>query len=414
MGSQREDTARAQAERFAQRDRGRPEIRDSHAKNALVSTMFSLHVDTARTWRGGQNQVLLTVLGLRARGHRAALVAHPEGELRRRVDEGPDLLPLSPRTEMDLRAAWQLSQLMRRLQPDVVHAHDAHGVAMTALALSLGGSALHSRFLATRRVDFHIGKNAFSRWKYRQVERFICVSSFIRTMLISDGIPADRTILVYEGIDLERVGAVPPLNAHKEFWLPHDAPVVGNVAALVPHKGQRYLVDAVALVLQRVPGARFLIVGEGKLEGALQRQIKRLHLEKHVVLTGFRPDVLSLHKSFDLFVMSSVTEGLGTSALDAMACGRPVVATRAGGLSEVVVDGDTGLLVPVRDAVALAEEISRLLQDPALRDRYGKSALARARTTFNADRMVDETLLAYDHLVDTDRGEDTARRAAAD
>ena len=415
--SRRAATARVQAERFVQRDRAcrvRPEIHNSHAKTALVSTMFSLHVDTARTWRGGQNQVLLTVLGLRARGHRAALVAHPEGELRRRAAEGPDLLPLTPRTEMDLRAAWQLSQLMRRLQPDVVHAHDAHGVAMTALALSLGGSALHSRFLATRRVDFHIGKNALSRWKYQQVERFICASSFIRTMLISDGIPADHTILVYEGIDLERVSAAPPLNVHKEFRLPHDAPVVGNVAALVPHKGQRYLVDAVALVLQRVPDARFLIVGEGELEGALQRQIKRLHLEKHVILTGFRPDVLSLHKSFDLFVMSSVTEGLGTSALDAMACGRPVVATRAGGLSEVVVDGDTGMLVPVRDAAALAKGISCLLQDPALRDRYGKGALARARSTFNADRMVDETLLTYDHLVDTDRGADTARRAAAD
>jgi glycosyltransferase involved in cell wall biosynthesis len=376
--------------------------------------MFSLHVDTARTWRGGQNQVLLTVLGLRARGHRAALVAHPGGELRRRAAEGPDLLPLAPRTEMDLRTAWKLSRLLRQLQPDVVHAHDAHGVAMTALALSLGGSTLHSRFLATRRVDFHIGKNAFSRWKYRQVERFICASSVIRTMLISDGIPADRTILIYEGIDLERVSAAPPLNVHTEFWLPHNAPVVGNVAALVPHKGQRYLVDAVALVLRRVPDARFLIVGEGELEGALQRQIKRLHLEKHVVLTGFRPDVLSLHKSFDLFVMSSVTEGLGTSALDAMACGRPVVATRAGGLSEVVVDGDTGLLVPIRDPVALAEGISRLLEDPALRDRYGKGARTRARATFNADRMVDETLLAYDHLVDTDRGADTARRAAAD
>ena len=376
--------------------------------------MFSLHVDTARTWRGGQNQVLLTVLGLRARGHRAALVAHPGGELRRRAAEGPDLLPLAPRTEMDLRAAWKLSRLLRQLQPDVVHAHDAHGVAMTALALSLGGSALHSRFLATRRVDFHIGKNAFSRWKYRQVERFICVSSAIRRMLISDGIPADRTILIYEGIDLERVSAAPPLNVHKEFWLPHKAPVVGNVAALVPHKGQRYLVDAVALVLQRVPDARFLIVGEGELEGALQRQIKRLHLEKHVVLTGFRPDALSLHKSFDLFVMSSVTEGLGTSTLDAMACGRPVVATRAGGLSEVVVDGDTGLLVPIRDPAALAEGISRLLEDPALRDRYGKGALTRAGAMFSADRMVDETLLAYDHLVDTDRGADTVRRAAAD
>ena len=102
--------------------------------------MFSLHIDTARTWRGGQNQVLLTVNGLRAIGHRAALVAHPDGELRRRAGEGLELIPLAPRTEMDLSAAWRLSRAsLKRLRPDVVHAHDPHGVAMAALALSFGG-----------------------------------------------------------------------------------------------------------------------------------------------------------------------------------------------------------------------------------------------------------------------------------
>src|SRR5712664_1191171 len=100
--------------------------------------MFSLHVDTARTWRGGQNQVLLTVSGLRALGHRAALVAHPDGELRRRAAEGMELIPLAPRTEMDLSAAWRLSRVVKQLRPDVIHAHDAHAIAMASLALSLG------------------------------------------------------------------------------------------------------------------------------------------------------------------------------------------------------------------------------------------------------------------------------------
>src|SRR5438477_8930721 len=103
--------------------------------------MFSLHIDTARTWRGGQNQVLLTVNGLRELGHRAALVAHPDGELRSRAAEGLELIPLAPRTEMDLTAAWRLSRVVRRLAPDIIHAHDAHGVAMASLALSLGSSA---------------------------------------------------------------------------------------------------------------------------------------------------------------------------------------------------------------------------------------------------------------------------------
>ena len=376
--------------------------------------MVSLHVDTARTWRGGQNQVLLTVLGLRSRGHRAALVAHPDGELRKRASDGTDLFLQAPRTEMDLRAAWKLSRLMRDLQPDIVHAHDAHGVAMAALAISLAGATLRTRFVAARRVDFHVGRNAFSRWKYRQVDCFICASAFIKSMLIDDGLPADRITVVYEGIDLAQVAAAAPLNVHREFWLPHNALVVGNVAALVPHKGQRYLIDAAARVVRKVPDARFLIAGEGELEDTLRHHIKHLNLEKHVVLTGFRPDVLSLHKGFDVFVMSSVSEGLGTSALDAMACGRPVVATRVGGLSEVVDHRETGLLVTARDPSALANAIIELLQDQTLRARYGNTALERATQRFNANRMVDETVEAYQRVAHTPRVADSAGPPGAD
>ena len=200
--------------------------------------------------------------------------------------------------------------------------------------------------VASRRVDFHIRGNTLSRWKYRQVDCFVCASDAIRQMLIGDGIPEERTVTVHEGIDLGRVDAAPRARPHEEFWLPHEAPIVGNVAALVPHKGQRYLIDAAVQVVRQVPDARFLIAGEGELRPSLEKQIKDARLEKHVILAGFRPDVLSLHKSFDLFVLSSTTEGLGTSLLDAMACGKPIVATAAGGIPEVVEDGVTGLLVP--------------------------------------------------------------------
>ena len=376
--------------------------------------MFSLHVDTARTWRGGQNQVLLTVLGLRMRGHRAALVAHPHGELRRRAAEGPDLFPLAPRTEMAFRAGWQLSRLLRDLRPDIVHAHDAHGVAMTALACSMCGERIRPRFVASRRVDFHIGRNAFSRWKYRQVDRFVCASQFIQSMLIHDGIPAAKTSVVYEGIDLRRVERAPTIDLRKELWLPRGAPLVGNVAALVPHKGQRYLIDAAVRVIREVHDARFIIAGEGELEHDLARHVARCKLGKHIVFAGFRPDVLSLHKAFDLFVMSSVTEGLGTSALDAMAAGRAVVATRAGGLSEVVDDGHTGLLVPTRDPPALAAAIVRLLSDETFRQTCAHNALQQARRRFSAERMVDETLATYEHLVGTPPATDTGHPVGAD
>jgi L-malate glycosyltransferase len=357
--------------------------------------MFSLHIDTARTWRGGQNQVLLTVLGMRALGHRAMLVAHPAGELRQRAREGLELVPLTPRTEMDLSAAWRLARVIARERPDVVHAHDPHGVAMAALALSMSTQPAKPPLVAARRVDFHLKGNALSRWKYRQVDCFICASEFIRRMLIGDGVEQARAVTVHEGIDLGRVEAAPRADLHAEFWLPRDAPIVGNVAALVPHKGHRHLLDAALLVVQKLPDVRFVIAGEGELRASLERQIKDLALEKHVVLAGFRPDVLSVHKGFDLFFMSSSTEGLGTSLLDAMACGKPVVATSAGGIPEVVSDGQTGILVPPRDHEAMARALIALLHDEHAQQVMGAEGLLRVREKFTAERMVQETLAAY-------------------
>ena len=357
--------------------------------------MFSLHIDTARTWRGGQNQVLVTAMGLRALKHRTMLVAHPEGELRQRAQEGLDPIPLAPKTEMDLAAAWRLSRFIRQLRPDVIHAHDPHGVAMAAIALSMSTSPRKPPLIASRRVDFHLGGNSLSRWKYGQVDCFICASEAIRRILIGDGIPGERTVTVHEGVDLERIAAAPPAKLHEDLWLPHEAPIVGNVAALVAHKGQKHLIEAAALVVRQVPDARFVIVGEGEQRPALERQIKEHHLEKHIFLTGFRPDVLSLLKAFDLFVMSSVTEGLGTSLLDAMACGKAIVATTAGGIPEVVRDGETGTLVPPRDHVSMANAIVTLLKDAELRGRMGAAGLALVRERFSAERMVEETLNVY-------------------
>jgi len=374
--------------------------------------MFSLHIDTARTWRGGQNQVLITVNGLRAMGQRAALVAHPSGELRRRASEGLELIPLVPRMEVDLTAAWRLARVVKRLRPDVIHAHDPHGLAMAALALSLGAGAKSGLpeppLVASRRVDFHLKGNSFSRWKHRQVDCFIAASEAIRRMLVADGIPAERTTTVHEGIDLRHVQTAPPVNVHEAFWLPHGAPVIGNVAALVPHKGQRHLIEAAHLVVREMPDARFVILGEGELRDALERQVREYHLEKHVLLPGFRTDVLGCIKSFDLFAMSSVTEGLGTSLLDAMACGRPIVATRAGGIPEIVEDGVQGLLVEPRDHQAMARAIVMLLRDEPRRRAMGDAGLVRVRTRFTVERMVEQTAAVYARVAGKPHVTDTA------
>jgi glycosyltransferase involved in cell wall biosynthesis len=361
--------------------------------------VFSLHIDTARSWRGGQNQVLLTVNGLREIGERAALVAHPDGALLRRAAEGLDLIPLAARTEMDLSAAWRLSRVLKRLRPDVVHAHDPHGVAVAALALSMSGGTPSPPLVAARRVDFHLKTNSLSRWKHRQVDCFIAASDAIKRMLLADGVPGERVVTVHEGVDISHITAAPAVNVHEALFLPHHAPLVGNVAALVPHKGQRYFIEAAHLVVREIPDARFVILGEGELREHLERLVRERHLEKHVLLPGFRTDVLGCIKGFDVFAMSSVTEGLGTSLLDAMACKTPIVATRTGGIPEIVEDGVTGLLVPPRDAPALAGAIIRMLNDQLRRKSIGDAGFTRVNERFTVERMVARTAAIYQRLV---------------
>ncbi|MGE0592926.1 MAG: glycosyltransferase [Vicinamibacterales bacterium] len=360
---------------------------------------FSLHIDTARTWRGGQGQAMYTVTGLRAAGHRAVLVAHPDGALLTRMRDGLDLVALAPRNEVDLASAWKLSRLLKRMRPDIVHAHDPHGVAMAALALSMGSLAPRPVFVASRRVDFRLAKNSFSRWKYSLVNRFIANSMAVRDLLVADGIPASRTCVVNEAVDVHRMEHLPAANVHAAFYLPTHAPVVGNVAALVPHKGQHHLLDAAALVVRAVPDARFVIVGDGELRESLEQHIRHMHLERHVFLAGFREDALEMTKGFDVFVMSSVTEGMGTALIDAMAAGKAAVGTTAGGIPELIVEGVTGFLVQPRDHEAMADRIVRLLKDNALRTRMGNAALARAREHFTVARMVQETVAVYDELL---------------
>jgi len=357
--------------------------------------MFSLHVDTARTWRGGQNQVLLTVLGLRAMGQRVVLVAHGEGELYRRAQEGADLVALAPKSEVDLSAAWKLARIIKQFKPQIVHAHDPHAISMAGLALSFSAAADCPPLVASRRVDFHLQKHSFSRWKYRQVTLFLAASGAIRDILVEDGIRAAQVVVVHDGIDVGKIQRLPAQSIHTEFWLPHGAPVLANVGALVAHKGQKYLLQAMPQVLHDVPEAQLVIFGEGELRPALERQIKELHLEKHVRLAGFRPDVLQLVKAADLFVMSSITEGLGSTVLDAMAMKLAVVATRAGGIPEAVVDGETGVLVGPAHAGELAAATVRLLKNPALRARMGAAGMARVSEHFGVGRMLQRTLAAY-------------------
>jgi len=212
------------------------------------------------------------------------------------------------------------------------------------------------------------------------VDCFLAISRAVRDRLVADRIPAARIEIVHEGVDVERIVALPHGNLHAALFLPTHSPVVATIGALVAQKAHHALIEAAALVVKQVSDVRVVILGEGELRPQLEKQIKHLHLERHVFLAGFRADVLELLKDIDVFALSSTHEGMCTSLVDAMAAEKPAVATAVGGVPEVLADGETGYLVPPRDTEALAARIVQLLKDAALRRRMGSAGLDRAQS----------------------------------
>ncbi len=364
--------------------------------------MRIVHVNTESTWRGGESQVYNLMRGLRDRGHDVEAVAQPGGALSLRCREASiPLLELPMRGDLDLASARRLARRLRAAPCDVLHAQTARAHSIGLLAKALGAPGL---LVVSRRLDFPVGRGPLSRWKYRsrRVTAYVAVAGVVRDVLIAGGVEPSRVTVVNSSIDLGRFEGVEDQRdrVRAELGLPGDVLIVGNVAALAWHKGQKDLLAAFPHVLESRPEARLVLVGEGDQRESLQAQVRRLGLAERVVLTGARADVPRLLSAFDLFCMPSYFEGLCNSVLEAFAVRVPVVATRAGGLPEIVADGGTGLLVPPHDPPALASALLRLAADAPLRARLVESAHRLVRERFGADTMVERTIDLYRHLLD--------------
>jgi glycosyltransferase involved in cell wall biosynthesis len=358
------------------------------------------HLDTGRTWRGGQAQALLLMRELKQRGHEQLLLA-PDGPLLERArSEGFDARRWNTHGEVDPLATWAARQALAAARPDVAHAHSAHAHALGVPAARWAGVPA---VVVSRRVDFKVRTNPFSRWKYAMpVDRYLCISEGVRQAMLASGVPPERMRIVPSGVDLVEVlasGSQPAPDLRKLAKLPPDAEIFGTVASLAPHKNHALLLDAASAVIAARPRAHFVWLGEGECRLALERQRARLGLEPHVHLLGFRDDARALMRQFDVFVLSSYLEGVCTSLLDAQVLGVPIVATAVGGVPEVVRDGVTGRLVhglePDRLSIALVDAIAR----PELRAEWA----ARARVAveaFGIGHTAERTLAAYSEVLE--------------
>lgn len=345
--------------------------------------MRVLQVDAGREWRGGQNQVRLLsrelartpgvdVQLLTRRGSRLAHRAMEAGVSVSGVPWGPGLDP---------RACWQLRSCIRRFRPDVIHVHDSHALTLARVAADSAAT-----LIAHRRVDFHI--RAGSAWF--RARALIAVSRAVREVLVSDGISPERITVIPDGIDPDevRAAAVHPLDIRRRLGLSPSTPLAVNVAALVDHKDQRTLVRAAAHARAAQPDLHWVIAGEGELRRTLERDIAEHGLGDRVHLVGYVPEADALIREATVFVMSSKEEGMGSVILDALALEKPVVATAAGGIPEIL---PAECLVPVGDATALGDRVVAVItHSPSLVPLPSKAT---------AKSMAQATLALYESLV---------------
>ncbi|MCX8086132.1 MAG: glycosyltransferase [Rhodocyclaceae bacterium] len=355
--------------------------------------MIVLHTESSKGWGGQENRTLNEMLGLRELGHTALLACQPGARLGTRAREaGFTVFETPMRSAFDLPAILRLRRFIAEKRPDIINTHSSRDTQLAGLAAR---SLLHRpRIVRTR----HLALPITSRFTYRVLpDRVVAVSNHVARYLACAGVPTERIATVHTGIDLTRyVAPETGGTLRAELGLPENAPIVGTVAILRRKKGHADLLEAIPAVLARFPETHFVFAGDGPQRANLERRIAELQLTAYVHLLGLRRDVVNLLASFDLFVLPTHQEALGTAFVEAGAMGLAAIGSRVDGVPEVIDDGKTGLLVPVKDPLALAQAIIALLADPERRRALGEAAREKVRQNFSRQAMVAGMLEVYE------------------
>jgi glycosyltransferase involved in cell wall biosynthesis len=369
--------------------------------------MNLLHTCFSRSWGGLEIQALEVAEQLRRRGHVVHVGCCPGSRLEQEtVTAGLTPLPLNVTGYLHPLLAFRLARFLRTARIDLIHAHLSKDLATIVPAIDLSGRNVP--LILHKRVGSYIRKrDLFHRYTFRRVSRVLAISEVIRRNVIeTTPVPPLRVVTLHDAIDTARFS---PQRADRaavrgEFGFSEGDVVVGFVGRFSPGKGHEELLGAAQLLLPRFPHLRFLVVGEPSYgedayAGRIRDMAREMGLEERVLFAGFRRDVPDVMAAFDIFAFPSHAESFGVVLIEAMALERPVVATNCDGVVDIVVDGETGLLVPPRRADALAGALARFIEDDTLRSRFGRAGRQRVLLRFDQQRQIDLLEESYRSVV---------------
>lgn len=349
---------------------------------------------------GGAERVLYDVAMRldRTRFEPSVIALQPSGPIGEALQlRGVPVTALGMRSVLDAPAFVRLVRILRDLRPDLLHTHLFHANLLGRFAARLAcvPRVVCSIHIMEIERPWHVWLDGAS---IGLVDAEVCVTESVRAFTRdAAGVPEARLLTIENGIDLAAVDAAPPTQ-REEVGVPPGTPFLLSVGRLHAQKGIDVAIRAAALLRPR-RRFRWVVAGEGKERPALEALVRDLRVEDVFSLAGFRADAIGLTKSCDLLVLPSRWEGMGLVLLDALASGRPVVATDIGGVRDVVTHEEHGLLVPPDDPVALAAAIERMLDDPALARATAERGRERVRGRFTVDRMVRAHEELYERIV---------------
>jgi len=354
-----------------------------------------LFVDLETEWRGGQNQALLLLTALNARGDTAELVAVNGSALGRRAAAKRVKVHFVGEYAARALAAMKIFQLSQNGSFDVVHANEAHAVTAAWLA----GAQRRAAFLISRRVGYPLSKGRVALARYKAAQRIIAISQWVLERLAESGAPKEKLVMIHEGVELR---ALPDAEARKQararWGVTDETVVLGSVGVLLPDKGHELLIRALALLRAEFPDCKLLLAGAGPSRVTLEQLAGELGVNEMVIFAGFVADIETVYTALDVFLFPSFFEGLGTSLLAAMSYELPSVAFNCCAFGEIIENGKSGLLVETGNVEEIVKAVSQLLRDKDFARALGRAGRARIAELFSSERMVEETLALYREL----------------
>ncbi|MBI4024103.1 MAG: glycosyltransferase family 4 protein [Verrucomicrobia bacterium] len=361
--------------------------------------MNVLHTECGLNWGGQEYRTLIEAGWLNANGHRAWIACDPRSELfRRGREQFAPVTAVSMRHNADIPGLQMIWKLCRRQRVDVIHTHGPKDSWM-CLPLHLAGYPV----VRSRHITIPIKPGIAHSFIYRHgCRRVVATAQVIRDTLVNvNKLNSARVDVVGEGVNLDEYHpGVDGLPFRNEFGIAPDALLVGIVAMMRGDKGHHFFLDAALETLKTHPHARFVLVGEGiggrRVERECRDRIETAGEQKRIIMTGYRWDIPRVMAALDMVVIASIAvEAQSRIVPQAFASRRAVIATRVGGIPELVRDGDNGLLVPPGDGGAIADATRRLMDDPNLRRRLAEGGYETACARLSLTRMMEETLAVY-------------------